>query len=117
MKKTNEIDKKLGHNLVKHRILKGKSRKDLAEKVGVTHQQLQKYENGINRVSVSRLYEICEALDVSIDEVLDIESVDINISRAKHHVEIYKYLAHIHDSDKLEAIKNLVKSMAISPAS
>lgn len=40
------------------------SQVDLANKLGITFQQIQKYEKGINRLSVSRLSEICSALDV-----------------------------------------------------
>ena len=41
------------------------SQSDLAERVGVTFQQVQKYENGTNRISIGRLTRIAEALDVS----------------------------------------------------
>jgi transcriptional regulator with XRE-family HTH domain len=39
----------------------------LAELIGVTYQQAHKYEKGINRISVSQLYQIARALDVGID--------------------------------------------------
>ena len=42
------------------------SQPELAERVGVTFQQVQKYENGKNRVSAGRLYEIAKALGVTI---------------------------------------------------
>jgi transcriptional regulator with XRE-family HTH domain len=42
-----------------------RSQVDLGEKLGVTFQQIQKYESGYNRVSAARLFEICEVLDVS----------------------------------------------------
>ena len=38
----------------------------MAAKVGVTFQQLQKYENGINRISASRLHDLAQILDVTI---------------------------------------------------
>jgi transcriptional regulator with XRE-family HTH domain len=40
------------------------SQSDLAERIGVTFQQVQKYENGTNRISIGRLTRIAEALDV-----------------------------------------------------
>src|SRR5215207_9178277 len=40
------------------------SQSDLAERIGVTFQQVQKYENGKNRISTGRLTRIAEALDV-----------------------------------------------------
>jgi transcriptional regulator with XRE-family HTH domain len=42
------------------------SQTELGEKLGVSFQQVQKYEIGLNRVSAARLFEICEALDVSL---------------------------------------------------
>lgn len=42
------------------------SQEKLALKLGITFQQVQKYERGLNRISASRLYEIAQALDVSI---------------------------------------------------
>ena len=47
------------------------SQPDLAERVGVTFQQIQKYENGRNRVSAGRLYEIAKALGVTIQYFYD----------------------------------------------
>ena len=38
----------------------------LGEKLGVTLQQVQKYEKGANRVSAARLFEVCEVLNVSL---------------------------------------------------
>lgn len=48
------------------RWLRGITQSQLADKVGVRFQQIQKYENGANRVSASRLWELAEALDVAI---------------------------------------------------
>jgi len=42
------------------------SQTELAQKLGLTFQQVQKYEKGTNRISCSRLYEIAEVLDVPI---------------------------------------------------
>ena len=42
------------------------SQPELAERVGVTFQQVQKYENGKNRISAGRLYEVAKALGVTI---------------------------------------------------
>jgi transcriptional regulator with XRE-family HTH domain len=47
------------------------SQADLGEKLGVTFQQIQKYESGRNRVSAARLFEICEALDVSLASMFE----------------------------------------------
>lgn len=56
------IDKYVGQQIQNARSLTTMSQGDLAEKVGVTFQQVQKYENGTNRVSCSRLVEIARAV-------------------------------------------------------
>lgn len=61
------IDKHVGKQLRSRRILNGLSQEKLAESIGVTFQQVQKYERGTNRVSASRLYTFSKLLDVSID--------------------------------------------------
>jgi len=50
-----EIDKFIGNKIYSLRLAKGLPRQELSKVIGVTHQQLQKYENGSNRVSASRL--------------------------------------------------------------
>jgi transcriptional regulator with XRE-family HTH domain len=47
------------------------SQADLGEILGVTFQQIQKYESGRNRVSAARLFEICETLDVSFASMFE----------------------------------------------
>jgi transcriptional regulator with XRE-family HTH domain len=44
----------------------GTTQQQLADKVGIKFQQIQKYETGMNRVSASRLWDIARALDVTI---------------------------------------------------
>jgi transcriptional regulator with XRE-family HTH domain len=49
----------------------GLSQRALGQKLGVTFQQVQKYKSGENRVSAARLFEICEALDVSLASMFE----------------------------------------------
>jgi transcriptional regulator with XRE-family HTH domain len=53
------------------RINRGISQTALAEKLGVTFQQVQKYEKGANRIGASRLSQIATALDISIAELFE----------------------------------------------
>ena len=57
-------DAEIGRLVRAQRQQKGLSQSDLAERIGVTFQQVQKYENGTNRISIGRLARIAEALDV-----------------------------------------------------
>ncbi len=61
------VDKHAGKQLRNRRILVGFSQERLANEIGVTFQQVQKYERGTNRLSASRLYTFSKLLDVSID--------------------------------------------------
>lgn len=62
------VDIKVGKNVRAFRLIAGMTQQDLAEKVGIRFQQIQKYETGANRVSASRLSEIAEALGRNISE-------------------------------------------------
>ncbi len=66
----NDIDLYIGRQLRKIRKNLNISQVRLAEELGVTFQQVQKYENAKNRISASRLYQICKILKVSISEFL-----------------------------------------------
>jgi transcriptional regulator with XRE-family HTH domain len=57
-------DAEIGRLVRAQRQQLGLSQTDLAERIGVTFQQVQKYENGTNRISIGRLTRIAEALDV-----------------------------------------------------
>lgn len=62
----NEIDIHVGQRLRLARILRGLSQDELGKEVGVTFQQIQKYERGTNRVSAGRLVALAKALDLEI---------------------------------------------------
>jgi transcriptional regulator with XRE-family HTH domain len=58
------VDVHVGQRLRFRRKLMGLSQGDLAQRVGLTFQQIQKYERGINRISASRLVEFAAVLKV-----------------------------------------------------
>ena len=70
-KSPTHIDREGGKRLRALREEAGMSQTALAERAGITFQQVQKYENGVNRVSISRLIQFCEALYVPPSQVLD----------------------------------------------
>jgi transcriptional regulator with XRE-family HTH domain len=65
-KKTDSIDVEVGQRIRLHRLQSGLSQTELAKHLGVTFQQVQKYENGVNRVGAGRLTKIANALGVSV---------------------------------------------------
>jgi transcriptional regulator with XRE-family HTH domain len=62
----NPIDVHVGNRLRMRRMLIGLSQEKLGERLGLTFQQVQKYEKGSNRVSASRLYHMARILDVPV---------------------------------------------------
>jgi transcriptional regulator with XRE-family HTH domain len=59
-------DAEVGRRVRSRRLECRLSQTDLAKKIGVTFQQVQKYEKGVNRIGASRLERISEALDVPV---------------------------------------------------
>ncbi len=66
IKGPNPIDKHVGSRIRERRKELSMSQEKLAEHLGLTFQQVQKYERGSNRVSASKLYEISRALQASV---------------------------------------------------
>ena len=60
------VDVHVGKRVRHRRWLIGMTQQQLAEKVGIKFQQIQKYETGANRISASRLWDIADALDVQV---------------------------------------------------
>lgn len=60
------VDMHVGKRIRHRRWMIGMTQQQLAEKVGIKFQQIQKYETGTNRVSASRLWDIAQAVDVPV---------------------------------------------------
>ncbi len=71
------IDIKLGESIRRLRILRGYSQDAVARKIGVTFQQLQKYECGLNRVCVSRLFDISKSFSVPPSYLVNLVNDDV----------------------------------------
>jgi transcriptional regulator with XRE-family HTH domain len=65
-KSSNPIDVHVGSRLRLRRSLIGMSQEDLGQALGLTFQQIQKYEKGINRISAGRLHRLADLLSVSV---------------------------------------------------
>lgn len=61
------VDVHVGKRVRHRRWMVGMTQQQLADKVGIKFQQIQKYETGMNRISASRLWDIAEALEVPIN--------------------------------------------------
>ncbi len=74
----NPIDVHVGQRVRQRRTLLGMSQEKLAEAIGLTFQQVQKYERGANRVGSSRLFDLARVLDVPISYFF--EDMEANVA-------------------------------------
>lgn len=65
-KRAVNVDRHVGNRLRLRRTVLGISQTTLAERVGISFQQVQKYERGVNRISASRLCQFARVLDVPV---------------------------------------------------
>ena len=65
-KKPNPVDTHVGSRVRLRRMLLGMSQERLGDSMGLTFQQVQKYEKGVNRIGASRLFQISKILDVPV---------------------------------------------------
>ena len=120
-----ETDRLMGQLLRDARRVAGLTQKQLSQKAGVSYQQIQKYEAGTNRVSVSRLFELCRILNVSPVELISkLDNLQMHIetriaprheppkllkSQTRH--RLIARLSETDDPDLLNAVKTLVDAI------
>jgi transcriptional regulator with XRE-family HTH domain len=92
----NPVDLHVGARIRLRRRMQGVSQEKLADALGLTFQQVQKYERGANRVSASKLYEIAAALRAPIsyffDGLADPASEDGHASRTGDEQTVHSFL-------------------------
>ena len=72
----NPIDVHVGNRVRMQRMLVGMSQEKLGEHLGLTFQQVQKYERGANRIGSSRLFDLARVLDVPVSYFFEDMSAD-----------------------------------------
>jgi transcriptional regulator with XRE-family HTH domain len=70
-KKSDSVDIHVGKNIRAFRMAKGLSQSAIGDALGVTFQQVQKYERGVNRVGSSRLAKLSKVLGVPVDKFFE----------------------------------------------
>jgi transcriptional regulator with XRE-family HTH domain len=85
-------DVELGRRLRLRRVEQKMSQSELADKLGVTFQQVQKYEKGVNRIGASRLQHIATALDVPVTFFFDDADAGKRAIESKREVESLLFL-------------------------
>jgi len=74
------IDKKIGSKIKQIRTSWGITQIELAERVGISFQQIQKYEKGSTRISVMRLQQVSRALGINISVFFEAEDSALKVS-------------------------------------
>ena len=115
------VDVAVGHRIRVQRLLSEMSQSALGEAIGVTFQQVQKYEKGANRVGASRLTQIAKALNVPIRTFFDEGAQQVDGPEADTAfrflavpgaLELVQAYAQIDDGRLRRSLVALVKDMA-----
>jgi transcriptional regulator with XRE-family HTH domain len=117
-----QIDRYIGSRIQELRLAHGMSRQDLGDLIEVTHQQLQKYEIGVNRVSAGRLALIAKYLNTSVatfyeglDFNLKATASDIDLNQNQRMcIEVSRNFMRIKNPEHKDAINSLVRILARS---
>ena len=133
-RKPNPMDAHVGTRVRLRRMLLGMSQEKLGEHLGLTFQQIQKYEKGINRIGASRLFDLSQVLGVPVQffyEELAVggpggaagfaerpaESYAVEFLGSREGLELNKAFARITDPRVRRSIVDLVRAFAGEVAS
>ena len=114
------VDALVGQNIKILRLQRGLSQTALGEQMGVTFQQVQKYERGANRVGAGRLSQIAQALDVPLTNLFDgrpaADRSDTHLSAGAllaepHSLRLLQAFDQIADQKRRLAILHLIESV------
>nr|WP_070959071.1 helix-turn-helix transcriptional regulator [Hyphomonas sp. Mor2] len=113
-----EVDRLVGDRIRRRRILMGLTQDQLGEALGISYQQVQKYETGANRVSAGRLYLIGQCLEVAPGWFFDPAKSDASsddfdeLGSSRLLMEFVRSFARIEDERVKSLLVSLVKAMA-----
>ncbi len=107
------VDVHVGRKLKQVRTLRRLSQTDVARKLNLSFQQIQKYEIGSNRVAASRLFELSQILDVPPAYFFDGLHDNANVAPSQDHgMEIVSALAAIKDEDIKSRIVTFIEDVS-----
>jgi transcriptional regulator with XRE-family HTH domain len=132
-RRPNPMDAHVGSRVRLRRMLLGMSQEKLGESLGLTFQQVQKYEKGVNRIGASRLFELSKVLGVPVqffyEQAPEIEGVSdgnfapgftergsetyvVDFLSTREGLELNKAFVRISDPKVRRAIVELIRSLA-----
>ena len=111
----NPVDIHVGKRLKQRRILLGLSQTQMADMLGISFQQIQKYEKGTNRISASRLVDLSNVLEVNItyffNEKGKNESKD-DLTAQRETLTLVRNYYKITDKKKRDSVITFCKALA-----
>lgn len=108
------VDNHVGKRMKLRRSLLGMSQEVLADRLGITFQQVQKYERGSNRVSASRLWDLSQALEVPVSfffDGMDDHAAPADPDMKRRHLDLCRRLDVLPDAQQL-IVCDLVAALA-----
>lgn len=112
------FNRRLGAAVRARRIVAGMTQADVGAALGVTYQQLQKYEVGCNRLSVEKLVSVAQAIGTTPHELLETatsEEAPIEQSRDRMALEIARRIADL-SPERQRIARNVIKALAAEEA-
>ena len=133
-KKPNPVDTHVGSRVRLRRMLLGMSQERLGESMGLTFQQVQKYEKGVNRIGASRLFQISKILDVPVQFFFeeaphaeagtsrgmaeaDSETFILEFLNSREGLELNRAFVKIANSKVRKSVVDLVRALSASESS
>lgn len=107
MPELDPIDVRLGARVRVMREERSVTQAQLAQAIGVTFQQVQKYERGVNRVSVSRLIKMAEALDTTAADLIGEGPADVHPGADR----LLQFWGRIDDPKQRQAVLGLMATL------
>jgi transcriptional regulator with XRE-family HTH domain len=125
-KSPDSTDAQVGQAIRAHRLMAGLSQTELADRLGITFQQVQKYEKGVNRVGAGRLSRIARILEVPVATLFGPQA-DATSSKSanafphrfisdRNALRLMTAYADIKDRNLRLAVADLVEAMAKAPS-
>ncbi|MEQ1578781.1 MAG: helix-turn-helix transcriptional regulator [Hyphomicrobium sp.] len=126
-RRANAMDVHVGTRVRLRRMLLGMSQEKLGEQLGLTFQQVQKYEKGVNRIGAGRLHELGQVLGVSVQFFYDqapggmvehgfadqpADSYVVDFLSSREGLELNKAFVRIADPRVRRSVLDLVRSLA-----
>ncbi len=121
------IDIHVGSRVKLRRMILGMSQESLGKSLGLTFQQIQKYEKGVNRIGASRMFELSRLLDVPVQFFYDEYGGDgpsapgfaengagdvMGLLNSSEGVQLCRYFSGIRDPEVKKRVLELVRSIA-----